>query len=114
MRAFFCWILIFGTDFIEQHAQGFASGSDGICISPLSLAGIVELIALHFVDSIGKKPRDWIFVSAVIDVFDCSDVLLWAGSPALYFTEAKGGRLLTVKLQNPPYVRSTRCGKLRS
>ena len=61
------WILIFGANFIERHARGFASGSDGIYISLLGLAGIVELIALYSLDSIGKKPRDWIFISALID-----------------------------------------------
>jgi hypothetical protein len=27
----------------------------------------VELIALYFLDSVGKKPRDWIFVCALLD-----------------------------------------------
>jgi hypothetical protein len=61
------WILIFGAGFIERHAQGFASGSDGIYISLLGVAGIVEIVALYFLDSIVKRPRDWIFFCALID-----------------------------------------------
>jgi hypothetical protein len=61
------WNLVPGEDYIEKHAQGFRSGSDGIYISLLGIAGIVELTALYFLDSIGQKPRDWIFVCALID-----------------------------------------------
>jgi len=61
------WNLVAGDDYIERHAQGFASGSDGVYISLLGLAGMVELTALYSLDSIGKKPRDWIFICALID-----------------------------------------------
>ena len=61
------WNFVLGEDFIEKHTQGLASGSDGIYISLLGLAGIVELTALYFLDSVGQKPRDWIFVCALID-----------------------------------------------
>lgn len=61
------WNLVLGDDFIERHAQGYASGSDGIYISLLGLAGIMELTALYFMDSIGQKSRDWIFVCALLD-----------------------------------------------
>jgi hypothetical protein len=66
----FIWplsVLIFGADFIERRAPGLASGSDGIYISLLGVAGIVEMVALYVLDSIGQRPRDWIFVWELID-----------------------------------------------